>query len=228
MVRGVVAERPPLRRRVARLKESGNLGWSVAALVISLIALLPILAIAVIALKPSGDTWPHLIENVLPGALRRTLLLMAGVGALSLLIGTGMRVAGDDVPFSRAALFPMAAAPAARHPDLHHRLFLSRAARLFRGGADRSARSVRLARCAQLLVPRHPQPRRRDPGDERRALPLRLHHRAGELHRPVGVRAGSEPHARPDRGTDVLAGGPAAGAAGACRGRGAGIDGDAE
>ena len=51
--------------------------------------MLPLLAIALIALKPSGDTWPHLIANVLPGALRRTLLLMAGVGSLSLLIGTG-------------------------------------------------------------------------------------------------------------------------------------------
>jgi iron(III) transport system permease protein len=78
-----------LRRRLARLKESGNLGWSAAAFLISLIALLPILAIALIALQPSGDTWPHLIANVLPGALRRTLGLMAGVGALSLLIGTG-------------------------------------------------------------------------------------------------------------------------------------------
>src|SRR3990170_381628 len=87
--RGVVPERSPLRRRLARLKESGNLGWSAAAFFISLIALLPILAIALIALRSSGDTWPHLIANVLPGALRRTLLLMAGVGALSLLIGTG-------------------------------------------------------------------------------------------------------------------------------------------
>ena len=42
-----------------------------------------------IALQPSGDTWPHLIANVLPGALRRTLGLMAGIGALTLLIGTG-------------------------------------------------------------------------------------------------------------------------------------------
>jgi iron(III) transport system permease protein len=58
-------------------------------LLISLIALLPIIAIALIALQPSGDTWPHLIANVLPGALRRTLGLMAGVGLLSLLIGTG-------------------------------------------------------------------------------------------------------------------------------------------
>ena len=74
---------------MARLKESGNLCWSAAAFLISLIALAPILAIAVIALRPSGDTWSHLIANVLPGSLRRTLGLMAGVGLLSLLIGTG-------------------------------------------------------------------------------------------------------------------------------------------
>ncbi len=81
--------RVPLRRKLARLKESGNLAWSVAAFLVSLTTLLPIFAIAVIALRPSGDAWPHLVANVLPGALRRTLLLMAGVGTLSLLIGTG-------------------------------------------------------------------------------------------------------------------------------------------
>src|ERR1044071_6918958 len=77
------------RGKIARLWESGNLAWSAAAFLISLIALLPIIALAVIAFRSSGDTWPHLIANVLPGALRRTLGLMAGVGALSLLIGTG-------------------------------------------------------------------------------------------------------------------------------------------
>jgi iron(III) transport system permease protein len=89
MALALSSERRPLRRRLARLKESGNFGWSTAALAISLIALLPVLAIVAIALEPSGDTWPHLVANVLPGALRRTLLLLAGVGALSLLIGTG-------------------------------------------------------------------------------------------------------------------------------------------
>lgn len=44
------------------------------------------LVIGVLALQSSGDTWPHLIANVLPGAVRRTLALMAGV---TLLIGTG-------------------------------------------------------------------------------------------------------------------------------------------
>ncbi|HZP10303.1 iron ABC transporter permease [Methyloceanibacter sp.] len=82
-------QRAPLRRRLRRLVESGNLGWSIAALILSLIALAPVIAIAVIALRPSGDTWPHLIANVLPSALQRTLGLMAGVGALTLVIGTG-------------------------------------------------------------------------------------------------------------------------------------------
>ncbi|MGB6347881.1 MAG: iron ABC transporter permease [Methyloceanibacter sp.] len=79
----------PVRRRIARLRQSGNLGWSIAALIISLIAIAPVIAIGVLALGSSGDAWPHLLANVLPGALRRTLGLMAGVGALTLLIGTG-------------------------------------------------------------------------------------------------------------------------------------------
>jgi iron(III) transport system permease protein len=87
--RTVPPPRNQWRRRVSRLRESGNLGWSVAAFLISLIALAPVIAIGVLALKSSGDTWPHLVANVLPGALRRTLGLMAGVGALTLLIGTG-------------------------------------------------------------------------------------------------------------------------------------------
>jgi iron(III) transport system permease protein len=74
---------------MSRLRESGNLGWSIAALIISLIALAPVIAIGVLALKSSGDTWPHLVANVLPGALRRTLGLTAGVGILTLAIGTG-------------------------------------------------------------------------------------------------------------------------------------------
>ena len=77
------------RRRIARLAESGNLAWSAAAFIISLIVLLPIIALTFIAFRSSGDTWPHLVANVLPGALRRTLGLTAGVGVLSLLIGTG-------------------------------------------------------------------------------------------------------------------------------------------
>ena len=77
------------RGRLARLTDSGSFGWSIAALLISLIVLLPVFAIGAIALKSSGDTWPHLIANVLPGAVRTTLLLMVGVGAITLIVGTG-------------------------------------------------------------------------------------------------------------------------------------------
>lgn len=83
------AEFGSFRRRLGRLTESGNLAWSIGALILSLIALAPLIAIAIIALQPSGDTWPHLMANVLPGAVRRTLGLMLGVGVLTLVIGTG-------------------------------------------------------------------------------------------------------------------------------------------
>ncbi|MDJ0513261.1 MAG: iron ABC transporter permease, partial [Methyloceanibacter sp.] len=47
------------------------------------------MAIAFVAMQSSGDTWPHLIENVLPDAVRRTLILMIGVAAIALIVGTG-------------------------------------------------------------------------------------------------------------------------------------------
>lgn len=47
------------------------------------------MAIAFVAMQSSGDTWPHLIENVLPDAVRRTLVLMTGVAAIALIVGTG-------------------------------------------------------------------------------------------------------------------------------------------
>jgi iron(III) transport system permease protein len=72
-----------MRRHIARLRESGNLACSVAASIISLIAIAPVIAIGVLALGSSGDAWPHLMANVLPVALRRALGL-AGVGTLSL------------------------------------------------------------------------------------------------------------------------------------------------
>lgn len=88
---GQVAQARPasLRRRFARLFEKGNFSWSAGALILSLLAAAPLFAIAIMALQSSGDTWPHLIENVLPGAVRRTLILMAGVAAIALVTGTG-------------------------------------------------------------------------------------------------------------------------------------------
>lgn len=50
---------------------------------------LPVLALAAAAATGSGDLWPHLLRFVLPQALVETVLLLAGVGALVVLVGTG-------------------------------------------------------------------------------------------------------------------------------------------
>jgi iron(III) transport system permease protein len=149
------ALRAPFRQRLRRLAESGTLGWSAVAFILALIALAPIIAIAAIALLPSGDAWPHLIANVLPRPLRRTLGLMDGVGALTLLIGTSTAWLVTMYRFPRAALFSTAASAPPRQSDLYHRLHLSRDARLFGHLADDVARYFRLARRQGLLVPRH-------------------------------------------------------------------------
>lgn len=59
-----------------------------AALVLALAAA-PIVALLVIAARPSGDAWPHLLATVLPGATWTTIQLMAGVGALTAIFGVG-------------------------------------------------------------------------------------------------------------------------------------------
>ncbi|MGD9867166.1 MAG: ABC transporter permease [Hyphomicrobiales bacterium] len=72
----------------ARLRGSSSLGWSAAAVLISLAVALPLAAIALFALRSSGDTWTHLVNTVLPSSALTTVLLMTGVGVLTLVIGT--------------------------------------------------------------------------------------------------------------------------------------------
>ena len=62
--------------------------WSLGALVIALIVLAPICAVAVLALFPTENIWPHLLSTVLPRYLRTTLILMVSVGVLAAVIGT--------------------------------------------------------------------------------------------------------------------------------------------
>ena len=64
-------------------------GWTLGTVAIATIALLPIIAVAVIALTPGDDIWTHLISTVLPRYTANTLILMAGVGAGTLVIGVG-------------------------------------------------------------------------------------------------------------------------------------------
>ena len=53
------------------------------------LVLLPLLALAVLATTGTGALWPHLLRYVLPGAALESVLLLAGVGAVTLVLGTG-------------------------------------------------------------------------------------------------------------------------------------------
>lgn len=63
--------------------------WFAGAALVALAVLAPILSLVLTALEGSGDLWPHLVAYVLPQALTDTVLLLAGVGAISVVIGTG-------------------------------------------------------------------------------------------------------------------------------------------
>jgi len=51
--------------------------------------LLPMGAILWISLTPAADVWVHLLQTVLPGAVKTTLLLMLGVGLITGIAGIG-------------------------------------------------------------------------------------------------------------------------------------------
>ncbi|MDZ4791743.1 MAG: iron ABC transporter permease [Hyphomicrobiales bacterium] len=63
--------------------------WRVGAIAVAALALLPLAAVVTLALSASGGAWPHLLATVLPDATMQTLLLMAGVAALTLTTGAG-------------------------------------------------------------------------------------------------------------------------------------------
>src|SRR5688572_18829802 len=63
--------------------------WLNAAAILAALGLaLPVITIAVLAFMPTENIWPHLISTVLPGYIRETLLLLAGVGVLTFVLGT--------------------------------------------------------------------------------------------------------------------------------------------
>jgi iron(III) transport system permease protein len=64
-------------------------GWTLFTLALAGLMALPVATVAVLSVTADDNVWPHLVRTVLPGALRDTTLLMAGVGALVMLLGTG-------------------------------------------------------------------------------------------------------------------------------------------
>lgn len=88
--------------------------WSVGAAMIGIVVVAPVLAVIWLAFHPTENIWPHLMATVLPRYLTNTVVLAAGVGALSVAMGTGAAwlVVMYRFPLARlldqALLFPLA------------------------------------------------------------------------------------------------------------------------
>ncbi len=63
--------------------------WSLGALVIAIMVLMPIVAVIWFASHPTDNIWPHLIATTLPRYVTNTAVLMVCVGAVAATVGTG-------------------------------------------------------------------------------------------------------------------------------------------
>jgi iron(III) transport system permease protein len=96
----VLSESVPARRRSGAARHPL---LSVTAVLAAVIVLMPAIAIVVIAATGGMESWPHLISNVIPRATLRTLILLAGVGTISVVVGvvTAWLVASCEFPGRR-------------------------------------------------------------------------------------------------------------------------------
>ena len=75
--------------QISSKKNTSERAWFASALLIAAIVSLPIIAVLYLALFPEENVWPHLVATVLPLYVQNTIVLMLGVGSLSMLIGIG-------------------------------------------------------------------------------------------------------------------------------------------
>lgn len=79
------------RSRSKPVRDAGGAGgiWSVGALVIAALVVLPVAAVLVLAFHPTENIWPHLLATTLPRYATNTAILTLGTGALAAAVGTG-------------------------------------------------------------------------------------------------------------------------------------------
>ncbi len=63
--------------------------WLIGAMLIAAVVVAPMLSVLWLAFHPTENIWPHLISTVLPRYFGTTLILMAGVGLITAVVGTG-------------------------------------------------------------------------------------------------------------------------------------------
>jgi iron(III) transport system permease protein len=85
VVRGLSA----LPARIVGFTREAAFGWSFMVAVLFAVMALPIATILVLATAPGESIWPHLVATILPSSLAATVVLMAGTGLVTIVIGTG-------------------------------------------------------------------------------------------------------------------------------------------
>nr|WP_234992098.1 iron ABC transporter permease [Roseisalinus antarcticus] len=75
--------------RASGRQGSGGGIWSLAAVLIAALVMLPICAVVWIAFHPAENIWPHLISTTLPRYLSNTVILMGAVAVVTGAAGTG-------------------------------------------------------------------------------------------------------------------------------------------
>lgn len=83
------ATTPRHRTHDHALHQGSGTGWSLAAVLIAALVMLPVGAVAWMALNPTDNIWPHLLSTVLPRYLANTAILALGTGLLSAAMGAG-------------------------------------------------------------------------------------------------------------------------------------------
>ena len=78
------------RRHDHALRQAGGRGWSLAAIAVAGLVLMPVLAVAWIAADPTDNIWPHLLSTVMPRYFGNTVVLAAGTGLLAAAMGAGI------------------------------------------------------------------------------------------------------------------------------------------
>lgn len=104
----------PARRAALAARRPRHPWLRLLALAVSALVLLPVLSLAYVALSGTGEDWPHLMRNVLPGAGATTLWLMAMVALGTTVAGVAAAwvVVAYEFPFRRtlswALVLPLA------------------------------------------------------------------------------------------------------------------------
>ncbi len=73
---------------------------STLAILTGVVVVIPVISIALLAMQPAADLWPHLLAYVLPRAALDTVLLLLGVGLVATVLGVGTAwiISSHDFP----------------------------------------------------------------------------------------------------------------------------------